>query len=76
MHANRLTLADALFLACTNLRSLKVIERLEAELGIPVVSSNQATLWVGLEALEVGGSGVKAGHLFRLDPTAPRRQVA
>ena len=36
---------DALFLSCTNLRTLDVIERLEAETGLPVLSSNQVLAW-------------------------------
>lgn len=36
---------DAVFLSCTNLRSLGVIADLEQELGKPVVSSNQALAW-------------------------------
>jgi maleate isomerase len=34
-----------IFLSCTNLRTLDVIDALEAELGIPVVSSNLALAW-------------------------------
>ena len=37
--------ADAVFISCTNLPSLDLIERLEDELGKPVVTSNQATFW-------------------------------
>ena len=37
--------ADAVFLSCTNLRTLDCIEPLEAELGIPVLSSNQVLAW-------------------------------
>ena len=37
--------ADAVFISCTNLPSLDLIEDLEAELGKPVVTSNQATFW-------------------------------
>jgi maleate isomerase len=37
--------SDALFLSCTNLPVLALIPALEAELGVPVVTSNQATLW-------------------------------
>jgi maleate isomerase len=37
--------ADAIFLSCTNLRTLDVIDDLEAELGIPVLSSNQVLAW-------------------------------
>lgn len=36
---------DAIFLSCTNLRTLDIIAPLEAELGLPVVSSNQALAW-------------------------------
>lgn len=36
---------DTVFLSCTNLRTLDVIDDLEAKLGIPVVSSNLALAW-------------------------------
>ena len=36
---------EALFLSCTNLRTLDIIAALEAETGLPVVSSNQALAW-------------------------------
>ncbi|WP_238366090.1 Asp/Glu racemase [Mesobacterium pallidum] len=36
---------DAVFLACTNLRALPIIAETEAELGKPVLTSNQALLW-------------------------------
>lgn len=36
---------DALFLSCTNLRTLDVIAKLEAETGLPVLSSNQVLAW-------------------------------
>lgn len=36
---------DAVVISCTNLRCLNVIPRIEAEAGIPVVSSNQALGW-------------------------------
>jgi maleate isomerase len=37
--------ADALLVTCLNLRSHEVVELLERELGKPVVTSTQATLW-------------------------------
>ncbi|XVH30863.1 aspartate/glutamate racemase family protein [Haloferacaceae archaeon DSL9] len=43
---------DAVFVSCTNYRTLPVVERLEADLGVPVVTSNQATLW---DLLRVAG---------------------
>ena len=36
---------DAVFLSCTNLRTLNVIETVEALIGKPVLSSNQALIW-------------------------------
>lgn len=36
---------DGLFLSCTNLRTLDSIDELEADLGIPVLSSNQVMAW-------------------------------
>jgi len=37
--------AEAVFLSCTNLRTLDVIDEIEAALGKPVISSNQALGW-------------------------------
>lgn len=36
---------EAVFMSCTNLRTLEVIPRIEAHLGKPVFSSNQALSW-------------------------------
>ena len=43
--------ADALFVSCTDLRALEVVEALEARLQKPVLTSNQVTLWALLHAL-------------------------
>jgi maleate isomerase len=40
---------DALFLACTNLRTLGMLGELERSLGLPVISSNQAMFWHALQ---------------------------
>lgn len=40
---------DALFLACTNLRTLGLLDALERRLGLPVISSNQALFWHALQ---------------------------
>ena len=37
--------AEAVFISCTNLRTLDVIDDIEATLGKPVISSNQALAW-------------------------------
>jgi maleate isomerase len=36
---------DALFMSCTNLRALEHIETIEAEIGVPIVTSTQAMFW-------------------------------
>lgn len=57
---------DAVFLSCTNLRTLDVIDPVEAALGKPVVSSNQALAW---QMARLAGGAVLApgfGRLFRL----------
>lgn len=43
--------ADAIVLSCTNLASYDLIAPLEAELGIPVISANQATIWAALRLI-------------------------
>jgi maleate isomerase len=43
--------AEALFISCTNFRTREVIDRLEEELGKPVITSNQASLWMSLKAI-------------------------
>jgi len=46
--------ADAVFVSCTNVPTLDLIEPLERELGIPVLSANQVTLWAALAAVGLG----------------------
>lgn len=58
--------ADAVFISCTNLRAMDRLEQLEAELGRPFVTSNQATLWAALNAIGVTTGSIRAGRLFRL----------
>jgi len=57
--------AQGVFISCTNFRSLEVIERLENDLGKPVLSSNQATVWAALRSLSIHESIPGAGSLFR-----------
>jgi maleate isomerase len=57
---------DALFVSCTNFPVVPIIETLEEDLGVPVVTSNQATLWSALKVLGCGGSVDGFGGLFSL----------
>ena len=43
--------AEAVFVSCTNLATYDVIAPLEAELGKPVITANQVTMWALLEAI-------------------------
>lgn len=40
--------ADGVFISCTNWRTIESVAALEADLGLPVVSSNLATFWLML----------------------------
>lgn len=59
---------EALFLSCTNLRTLPIIDQLESETGLPVLSSNLVLAWhmarlagLGL-APDAPGRLMRAGH--------------
>ena len=56
--------ADALFLSCTNMRTLEVIAPLEAELGLPVLSSNQVLAWHMLREAGITDRLTGVGRLF------------
>jgi maleate isomerase len=65
----------AVFISCTNLRTMARLAEMEDALGVPVVSSNSSTLWAGLTRMGVDTSGIDAGQLFRTSADAGR-QVA
>ena len=58
--------AEAVFIACTGLRSIEVIEALEMDLGKPVISANQATIWEALILSGVNPYLDGVGTLFKL----------
>ncbi len=47
--------AEAIFLSGTNWRTIDMIEPLEADLGKPVITANQATFWAAMKHLHIGG---------------------
>ncbi len=59
--------ADALFLSCMGLRTLEILSRLESDLGKPVLSSNQVTLWKLFKLCGIPGSDIRLdfGSLFK-----------
>ena len=57
--------ADSIFISCTNLRTIEVVEKLESELCKPVISSNIATCWAALRMLNVNEEIYGYGRLLR-----------
>ncbi len=66
---------EAVFLSCTNLRTLDVLDDVEAALGTSVVSSNQALAW-HMARLAGIGDGPAFGRLMRCDLARAAAQVA
>jgi len=58
--------ADACFISCTAIRSAGVIEALEAELGMPVITSNQVMAWHVLRCLGLQDQPQGFGRLMAL----------
>lgn len=58
--------AQALLISCTDFPTLPLIAGLEAELDIPVVTSNQATLWAALSVCGLAEPQPRLGRLFGL----------
>ncbi len=56
--------ADAVVLSCTDMRAVEVIAELEAELGKPVVTSNQAMMFQVMDTAHLGPAPKGFGQLF------------
>ena len=56
--------AEALFVSCTSLPVLNIIEKLEKKLNMTVLSSNQALIWETLENIKRNNSIKGYGSLF------------
>lgn len=57
--------SEALLITCTDFPTLPLIEQLEAVLGVPVVTSNQATFWAMLRATGIDDRLGGLGQLLR-----------
>jgi maleate isomerase len=66
--------AEAIVLACTNWKTMDVIERLERELGKPVLSTTQVSIWAALRAIGRIDGVPGYGRLLR-DLTAPSKET-
>ncbi len=58
--------ADVFFLSCMALDTLGLVRDLEEDLGVPVVTSHQATLWAALRRCGVRTKQPELGTLFTL----------
>jgi maleate isomerase len=67
LEAARVPGVEAVFASCTNLRTFGVIGAVEAELGLPVVTSNQALLWDMLRRAGADARGWGPGRLFAME---------
>ncbi|MBD1169774.1 hypothetical protein IDH01_04835, partial [Pelagibacterales bacterium SAG-MED08] len=59
--------ADALFVSCTALPVLPIIDKLEKKLNTTVLSSNQALIWDTLNKINKNNSVEGFGKLFQIN---------
>ncbi len=59
--------ADGIFIACTTFRATDVIEQLEQDCGVPVITANQATAWQLLRMIGCNEPVNGFGSLLRRD---------
>jgi maleate isomerase len=58
--------AEALFIPCTDFEAIDLIEILELDLGVPVITANQATMWHALRLSGVLDPIPRFGKLYTL----------
>jgi maleate isomerase len=56
---------DAIFISCTNLSTLGIISDLEANVGMPILTSNQVLAWDLLRLANIELPKVSAGQLWK-----------
>lgn len=57
--------AEAIFISCTNFRTLEIIEPLENATGLPVITSTQASYWMMSELIKKSNHSIQGlGKLF------------
>jgi maleate isomerase len=68
---------DAIVVMCTNLRAAHLVDRLEAELDIPILDSVAAFVWKAAQLCGIDTRGIKGwGRLFQVLPDAGGREDA
>jgi len=68
--------ADCVLISCTGLRSFEIAEEAEHALGMPVITSNMASLWVGLSHFGARGAGNPSNALFDASSSASPKPFA
>jgi maleate isomerase len=63
--------AQAIAFLCTNWQSMAIIERLEGDTGLPVLSSTQFSVWAALKTIGYEGRIEGYGRLLREMPALP-----
>tara|TARA_Y100000590_G_scaffold222823_1_gene252138 strand:- start:21 stop:773 length:753 start_codon:yes stop_codon:yes gene_type:complete len=56
---------DGLFVSCTALKIVDILDKVEKEFGTNVVSSNQAMIWDCIKLLKIDSSIIGYGNLFK-----------
>jgi len=56
---------QGIFISCTNLKTFSIIDRIENHLNIPVITSNQASLWSLLNTIKFNKPINGLGQLFK-----------
>lgn len=62
--------ADAIFLSCSGIRALEVVEEIEQATGKPVITSNQAQFWSCLRRAGITDQLTGFGQIFALPGTS------
>ena len=68
LEVGRKAACDGVFVSCTNLRTLEILQTSEDELGRPVISSNQALAWHMLASAKIAHEPQACGR------SLPRRR--
>ncbi|MBI3126906.1 MAG: maleate cis-trans isomerase [Candidatus Tectomicrobia bacterium] len=59
--------ANGLFISCTQMRAIDVAGQLERDLGVPVVTANQASFWAALRRIGLRDRVQGFGRLFEVE---------
>jgi maleate isomerase len=64
--------AEAMYIPCARFPIVSSIEQIEADTGLPIVTSTQAMIWWGMRALGLADNVSGYGKLYGVEPVASR----